>query len=164
MIYFLLLVGVIFLDQITKIAVQGKALASGGEWKVTLIDGVLNLRLQRNSGAAFSFIAGEEWARVFFIVITCIALPLLYIVFLRLGKNRKWLKTAIILIIGGTIGNFIERVVFGSVTDFIDVVFFANFNVADSALCIGAAMLIVWFLFMDEDALLRFHRKKADNG
>ena len=102
--------------------------------------------------------------QLFFFILTVIILPILYIVFLRLPKDKKWLKTTVILILGGTIGNFIDRVVFKGVTDFIYVHFFANFNVADIALTVGAIMLIFWFLFLDNDAIIPIRKMKKDNN
>lgn len=159
MIYAILLFFIVILDQITKIYV------AGNDVNITLIEKVLNIKYTTNSGAAFSSGANTTWAQPLFIALTVVILPILYIVFLRLGKDKKWLKTSIIFIIGGTIGNFIERIVFGAVTDFIDVPFFANFNVADIALTVGAIMLIFWFLCLDSDALIPIRKiGKKKNG
>lgn len=155
MIYVILLFAILILDHATKIF----AAAQGAGWDVTVIPEILSFTYVKNTGAAFSSFAGKEWAQTFFIVITCIVLPILYVVFLRLKNDRKWLKTTIILLIAGTIGNFIDRLLFQGVTDFINVHFFANFNVADIALTVGAIMLVFYFLFLDEDALIPVKKK-----
>ena len=68
------------------------------------------------------------------------------------------------MLIGGTLGNFIDRIVFNSVTDFIHIHFFpAIFNVADIALTVGAIMLIVWFVFLDDEAIIPIGKKKSKN-
>ena len=159
MIYVLILFGVIFIDQLTKILVASQ----GTGWNVTIIPEVFSLTYTKNTGAAFSFLSDAEWGQLFFFILTIIILPVLFVVFLKLDNNKKWLKTTVILIIAGTIGNFIDRLVFKGVTDFIYVHFFANFNVADIALTVGAIMLIFYFLFLDADCLIPI-KKKVKNG
>lgn len=157
MIYVLILFGVIILDHVTKIYVS----AQGPSWEIVIIPDIFSFKYAKNPGAAFSAFAGEEWAMTFFTVLTCVILPILFVVFLKLKKDKKWLKTTVILIISGTIGNFIDRIIFGEVTDFIYVHFFANFNIADIALTVGAMMLIFWFLFLDDEALIPIKKKKV---
>ncbi|MBQ7164592.1 MAG: signal peptidase II [Clostridia bacterium] len=162
MIYAVILFAVIAIDQITKIYVS----AQGPLWEVVVIPNVFSFIYGKNSGAAFSSFAGTGWAQTFFAVLTFIILPVLFVVFLRVKNENKWLKTTIILIIAGTIGNFIDRLVFKEVTDFIYVHFFANFNVADISLTVGAIMLVFYFVFLDKEALIPIgkNRKKKANG
>lgn len=160
MIYVIILFAVLIVDHVTKIFVS----AQGPTWEVTIIPEIFSFKYGKNPGAAFSSLAGVEWAQTFFIVLTCIILPVLFFVFLKLDKDKKWLKTTIILIISGTIGNFIDRLVFGEVTDFIFVHFFANFNVADIALTVGAFMLIFWFVFLDDEALIPIRKKNKEKA
>ena len=162
MVYAIIMFAILALDQITKIYVS----AQGASWEVTVIPGVFSFIYGKNRGAAFSSLANADWAQTFFAVLTFIILPVLFVVFLRLKKGNKWLKTSLILIIAGTIGNFIDRLVFKEVTDFIYVHFFANFNVADISLTVGAIMLVVYFLFLDKDALIPMgkNRKKKTDG
>ncbi len=151
MVYLLILILIIAADQVTKIAVA----AQGAGWSMEVIPGLLTFDYTRNEGAAFSCLSGVSWAQDFFAILTFITLPILYVAYLKMGKNRKWLKTTLILLMGGTIGNFIDRTVFNSVTDFIHVHFFpAVFNVADIALTVGAIMLIFWFVFLDDEAII----------
>ena len=158
MVYAIILFGIILLDQITKIFVS----AQGAGWNVTIIPDLFSLTYSKNSGAAFSSLAGKDWAQTFFIVLTCIILPVLFIIFLRVKKEQKWLRTTLILIIAGTIGNFIDRLVFKEVTDFINVHFFAVFNVADISLTVGAIMLIFYFLFLDKEAVFKSKKSKDE--
>jgi signal peptidase II len=107
----------------------------------------LNWLLLFNPGAAFSFLAqGSGWQRWFFTILGLAAS--IYIIWM-LNKNQsdKLLCIALSLILGGALGNVLDRVMYGAVVDFIDV-YYGNwhwpaFNVADSAICIGAA-LIIW--------------------
>lgn len=107
----------------------------------------LNWLLLFNPGAAFSFLAqGTGWQRWFFTIIGLLASA--YIVWLlRKSQGEKLLCLALSLILGGALGNVIDRIMYGAVVDFIDI-HYANwhwpaFNLADSAICLGAA-LIIW--------------------
>lgn len=106
-----------------------------------------NWVLVYNPGAAFSFLANASgWQREFFIVITVIITSVL-LRMLRSNSNNRWLAVALTLIIGGAFGNLFDRVVHGHVIDFIQLhvagYYWPAFNVADSAICIGAAMLVI---------------------
>ena len=107
----------------------------------------MNWLLLLNPGAAFSFLAqGSGWQRWFFTVLGLLAC--IYIVYmLRKHQNERLLCLALSLILGGAAGNVLDRLMYGAVVDFIDL-HYANwhwpaFNVADSAICVGAALIIV---------------------
>jgi len=107
----------------------------------------MNWLLLLNPGAAFSFLAqGLGWQRWFFTIVGLVAC--VYIVWLlRKSQSDKLLCVALSLILGGALGNVLDRIMYGAVVDFIDL-HYANwhwpaFNIADSAICIGAA-LIIW--------------------
>ena len=107
----------------------------------------MNWLLLFNPGAAFSFLAqGSGWQRWFFTALGLLAS--IYIVYLlRKSQDDKLLCIALSLILGGALGNVLDRIMFGAVVDFIDL-HYANwhwpaFNIADSAICVGAA-LIIW--------------------
>jgi signal peptidase II len=106
----------------------------------------LNWLLLFNPGAAFSFLAQSSgWQRWFFTILGLFAC--IYIIFiLRKHQNERLLSIALSLILGGALGNVLDRLMYGAVVDFIDV-HYANwhwpaFNIADSAICIGAALII----------------------
>jgi len=107
----------------------------------------LNWLLLFNPGAAFSFLAqGSGWQRWFFTILGLAAC--FYIVcLLRKSQNDKLLCVALSLILGGALGNVLDRIMYGAVVDFIDLHYtnwhWPAFNIADSAICIGAA-LIIW--------------------
>ncbi len=164
MIYAIVLFAIIILDQVTKIiaAVQPEG------WNVELISWnssqLLGFRYVENDGAAFGSLGDKPWAQTFFAVLTCVVLPVLFVIFLRLKNDKKWLKTTIILILAGTIGNFIDRLVFKYVIDFIDMYFYVC-NIADVALTVGAIMLVFWYLFLDDEALIpvkKLRQKSAE--
>jgi signal peptidase II len=106
----------------------------------------LNWLLLLNPGAAFSFLAqGSGWQRWFFTILGLIAC--IYIVWLlRKNQSDKLLCVALSLVLGGALGNVLDRLMYGAVVDFIDL-HYANwhwpaFNIADSAICIGAVLII----------------------
>jgi signal peptidase II len=107
----------------------------------------MNWLLLFNPGAAFSFLAeGSGWQRWLFTILGLGAS--IYIIWLLYkSQSDKLLCIALSLILGGALGNVLDRVMYGAVVDFIDL-YYANwhwpaFNIADSAICIGAA-LIIW--------------------
>ncbi|WP_145650178.1 signal peptidase II [Pseudoduganella lurida] len=135
---------VILLDQLTKITIE-KLFTYGEELVVTSF---FNLVLAYNKGAAFSFLADRGgWQRHFFTAVGIGAA--LYIVWLlRKHAGQRMFCWALALILGGAVGNVIDRVVHGHVIDFLDFHWrglghFPAFNVADSAICIGAALFIL---------------------
>ena len=147
--WLLLSLVVIALDQLTKSIVL-RELAPYQPHAV--IPHVLNWTLAFNTGAAFSFLAGgsgwQVWLFGILAVIVCIAL----IVWLACTPRDDW-RTALpfALIVGGALGNLIDRLLRGQVTDFIQVYWrtwsWPAFNVADSSICVGAIALIVFGLF-----------------
>jgi signal peptidase II len=133
---------VIVLDQLTKSWVTS-AFQLGDSLTIT---GFFNLVLAYNTGAAFSFLAGAGgWQRIFFVAIAVIASTVI-VYLLRKPQNHSLLSAALALILGGAIGNVIDRIRLGHVVDFIQVhaagYYWPAFNIADSAISIGAALLI----------------------
>jgi signal peptidase II len=135
---------VVVLDQITKIAIT-KSFAFGESLPLTSF---FNLVLTYNKGAAFSFLAAESgWQRYFFTGIA-VAASAFIIYLLKRNPAQRIFCWALALILGGAIGNLIDRILYGHVIDFLD--FHVNnlhhwpaFNVADSAICVGAVMFIL---------------------
>jgi signal peptidase II len=130
------------LDQATKYAITANF--QYGESK--FIFSWFNLVLAHNTGAAFSFLANASgWQRPFFIVLTLtISAVLLWM--LKGNHRNRVLAIALALVIGGAFGNLYDRVLHGYVVDFVQWhvagYFWPAFNIADSAICIGAALLI----------------------
>jgi signal peptidase II len=134
---------VILIDQLTKIAIQ-KTFVFGEE---KVINSFFNLVLAYNKGAAFGFLNSQPgWQRYFFTAIAVIAVGfILYM--LKRHAGQRLFCWALALIMGGAIGNAIDRLAYGHVVDFLDFHLagfghFPAFNIADSAICIGAALFI----------------------
>ena len=142
---------VLLLDQFTKVLVLG-AFQLGDSTPITSF---FNLVRVHNHGAAFSFLAGAGgWQRWFFTGIG-VAAALFMVWMLRAHPGQKLFGLAISLILGGAIGNVIDRLLHGYVVDFLDFYWgtwhFPAFNVADAGISVGAALLIL-------DEILRVRR------
>lgn len=119
---------------------------------------VFDLTLLYNTGAAFSFLADQGgWQRWFFTSIALVVSLVLIVWLYRIPRVQRWLPCAIALILGGALGNLIDRIYYGHVVDFLSFhwqgSYFPAFNIADSAITLGALMLVV-------DALLESKVKK----
>ena len=142
--YLWIAIAVIALDQLTK-HVAADYLVRHGELELVPF---LNLALVHNTGAAFGmFSQASGWQNVFFIAVALIAcIAILWMVW-RLERKDLLLVSGLMLILGGAAGNLIDRLVHGYVIDFIDVYYRAwhwpAFNIADSAITIGAAILAI---------------------
>jgi signal peptidase II len=138
-------IAVIVLDQITKAVITEK-LFMHGSYKV--IDGFFSLVYVMNPGAAFGFLAGapEMFRYLFFISVTVLAILLIVYYILKSKSQGVLIVTSLALIFGGAVGNLIDRIRFGAVVDFLDFYIGAwhwpAFNVADSAISIGAVLMI----------------------
>jgi len=138
----------VVLDQITKIVIQ-RILVEGQSMDV--LAPVITLVLAYNSGAAFSFLAsGSGWQRYFFLAIALVASVLIIYMMAR-HRTDRFLCFALALVLGGAVGNLIDRAAYGKVVDFVLVrwpggpgVFdpWPAFNLADSCITVGAALLI----------------------
>lgn len=142
---------VILLDQLTKTLISGTFELNDSH----TLTSFFNLVRAHNTGAAFSFLAGADgWQRWFFIGLGAVAAVFIVWLLARHGGQRLF-GWALALILGGALGNVIDRVLHGHVVDFLQFhwgnAYFPSFNVADSAITIGAVLLIL-------DELLRVRR------
>lgn len=123
-------------------------------WNFTVIPGVIEVvPVQYNTGAAFSFLNDKTWAQIFFIVITFVMLALMIFAFLFIPKRFVVLKTAIVLIAVGALGNLVDRLAFRCVRDFVDVWIFGSIaccNFADFWIVFGVIIAVVDMLFLNE--------------
>ena len=140
---------VIALDQLTKWAV----LTWVPLYDKVAVNSFINITHQQNRGAAFSFLADASgWQRWFFTTLA-LAVSVAIVAWLwRIRRDKQHVLSAgLALVLGGALGNVIDRIRFGHVVDFIQVLIagwpFPSFNVADSAITIGAALLIIDALF-----------------
>lgn len=144
---------VILLDQLTKWWAVHRLQAVD---EIPLIPGVLYLKYTTNEGMAFGMLKDHRWI---FLVLTSLILVVIAVFLIKTRHRQKHplLNVSLGLILGGGIGNMIDRVFFadtlfcGKVVDFIDfrLIHFAIFNVADAAVCIGEALLIIYILWVD---------------
>lgn len=107
-----------------------------------------NFTMAHNYGAAFSFLASAGgWQRWFFVVLAVTVSIVLSLWMKKLKPTARMEAAALALIIGGAVGNVIDRFIYGYVIDFLDVYYgsyhWPAFNIADSAICVGAALLIL---------------------
>lgn len=141
---------IVIFDQLTKWAIV--------KW-VPLYDKIplnsfINITHQQNTGAAFSFLADASgWQRWFFVTLAVSVSGVIAVWLWRIrSEGQVILAAGLALVLGGAIGNVIDRVLVGHVVDFIQVLIFGwpfpSFNIADSAISVGAAFLIVDALFL----------------
>ncbi len=158
----LILIALIAIDLLTKSAFVSLFEKKG---ETEIIPGFFYFTYVKNTGSAFGFMANLSWSQAFFKIFTALSL-LLFIAFLVYAviTKRRFLSIALILIISGAIGNFIDRLVFSYVRDFIGFTFgsynFPIFNFADTCLTIGAILFFINFLFVDKEAIFRKNGKK----
>ncbi|MBM7095845.1 MULTISPECIES: signal peptidase II [Alteribacter] len=139
--YYFIAVIVIILDQFTKwLVVQNMELRQS----IPIIENVFHLTSHRNAGAAFGMLQGQMWL---FLIATIAVLIIVPYYIQKEAKNNTLFGVSMGLVLGGAIGNFIDRLLFGEVVDFLDVYIgsynFPIFNVADSALVVGVGLLII---------------------
>lgn len=145
LIWLLLTAFILIADQVTKwIVLQHFQLHES----MPVIAGLLNWTLAFNEGAAFSFLSDAGgWQRWFFTVLAIVVSVVLLAWLARTPRNDWKTALPLSLVLGGAIGNVIDRIRFGHVVDFVDVYYqewhFPAFNVADSAISIGAVLLIL---------------------
>ncbi|WP_040286921.1 signal peptidase II [Sporosarcina koreensis] len=150
LIYYSIAVIVILLDQLTKWAVVSSMEIRE---RIPLIDPYLSLLSHRNRGAAWGMLEGQMW--LFAIVTVAVIAGIVYF-FQKEAKGRPLFAWGLMLLLGGAIGNFIDRMVRGEVVDFVSVLIpvinydFPIFNVADAALTIGVILVILHLLLEEK--------------
>ena len=140
---------IVVFDQLTKIIAEAELILH----KPVAIFPGLNFTLMYNKGAAFSFLSDAGgWQRILFVTLSTVISIFLFFWLKKIvndeeQKHNRLLQMAIAFILGGAIGNLIDRALTGAVVDFIQVYYstsyFPAFNIADSAISIGAALLIL---------------------
>lgn len=153
----------VFLDQITKYVTT----KSGKSFSI--VSDLLMVIPVKNDGMAFGMLGEWKYAQTFFIVFTIIILALVTFFVVTTKNTSKTLHSAIALLIGGTLGNFIDRVIWREVRDFLALdlriaILQFNCNVADIFITAGAVVLFVYLLFVDKDAILRKKNKNSENS
>jgi signal peptidase II len=144
LVYLWLTAAVVGLDQLTKAAIE----RSLGLYQSVVVLPVLEITRYHNPGAAFSFLAGAAgWQRWLFTALAIIVSVALILWLRRIDRGDATLASSVALILAGALGNVIDRLRLGHVIDFISFHwgehYFPAFNVADSAITIGAALLLL---------------------
>jgi len=147
--YWLLLsVAVIALDQASKWLAETSLIP----YQPVPVMPLVNLTLAYNTGAAFSFLSDAGgWQRWFFVVLSLVVSAVLFSWLWRMRAEERLHAVSISLILGGAIGNLIDRIWLGHVIDFLDVYYGSHhwpiFNIADSAITVGVVLLIIDLFF-----------------
>lgn len=146
-VYYLVAILIVILDQLSKWwIVQEIAI---GE-RIPIIENFLYITSHRNQGAAWGILQGQM---TFFYIVTIIVVIFVVYHIQKYGKENPFFGYTMAIILGGAIGNFIDRLFRKEVVDFIDVYPFGYnfpiFNVADSALTIGVLLMIIYILFIE---------------
>lgn len=152
-VYFLIAILSILIDQLTKLWLYGKSFS--------LISDFLWIESSFNQGAAGGIFSGARW---FFIVVAILSsIVIVYLICSKRWKLSKVSKIALSLILGGAIGNLIDRILYAGVRDFIYLKFinFPIFNFADTFITIGGIMLVISMIV---DMIKEFNKGKANDN
>lgn len=154
----IIIAAVIILDQLTKLAVlQNIPLHTD----VDAIPGLFHFTYVENKGAAFGMLSDHRWV---FMAVSGVAIAAFLFYIIKFKPQGKLLICSMAMIIGGGIGNMIDRVLRGSVVDFIEVDFmeFAVFNVADIFVCVGCGLMIL-DVILSEIREQKMKKEKTEN-
>ncbi len=144
---------IVIIDQLTKTYIDNEMRLYQS---IELLENFFHITYIRNKGAAFGILSGaDESVRIpFFLVISAIAIAVIFYILYTYQEESKLFPLSLALILGGAVGNMIDRLRFGEVVDFLDVHWYGHhwpaFNVADMAISIGVAFLIINMLFEKE--------------
>lgn len=134
------------LDQVIKYFVSADLKPMGS---VTVIDNILNFTYVENRGVAFGMFSGMRWV---FIALTALLICAIIIYMFKRKPQSKLFYVCVALIIGGGIGNLIDRIFYGYVIDYISLSFFSPVcNFADYCITIGTALLVIYVLFFSKE-------------
>ena len=140
----------LLLDQVAKLYIDRSMTLYQS---IPVIDGFFNIFYIRNKGAAFSFLSNASWRLPFFIAVSVVASLVIIVALNKLREDQKLAQVSLSMIFSGAVGNLIDRVRLGEVIDFLDVYWGTHhwpaFNVADSLICVGVALL-AWDMFREE--------------
>jgi len=131
---------ILILDQGSKILVR--AIMKEGQ-SISIINDIFHLTFVKNPGAAFGMLPGKT---LFFITITLLTVVLISLFYRKVPKEKLALRLGLGLMLGGAVGNLIDRMRTGMVTDFIDLRVWPVFNLADTAIFVGVVILAIEFL------------------
>ncbi len=135
---------VLVIDQATKVYIDRTMQLYQS---IPVVNGLFSITYMRNKGAAFSFLSSFDYRLPFFILVSLVAVVAILVAYRKLRDDQRFAALSLSLILSGAVGNLIDRVRLGEVIDFLDVFWQTHhwpaFNVADSAICVGVALLAV---------------------
>ena len=145
LLWILIVIGVITLDQVSKLLVLATL---KGEGSLVIINKVLRFTYVENRGAAFGMLDDKRWV---FLLLSTVGIAAMIVILFKFSRGDKLLSTALAFVIGGGIGNMIDRIFLGFVVDFIDFYAFPSvwmwvFNVADAFVCVGAGLMMLYIV------------------
>ena len=161
----------IAIDLITKMVAEVYFTSEGAKESIDIIPGWIALTFAQNRGISYGLGSdAKEWVKIAVIAGTFVMMLLLTILYFKVDKRRSWLRVALVFVVAGGIGNFIDRVYYqvwnpatfpDGVRDMVDLsrFGFAVCNFADFFISIGAVMLVFAILFFDKDALFPLTKK-----
>lgn len=158
-----LLIGVVILIALDQWTKQLAVNYLKGQAAIVLIPGVLELEYLQNTGAAFGILNNQQ---CFFYIITVILTAGILYIYFKMPMTKKYLPGHVVLIVitAGALGNFIDRVLYQYVIDFIyfSLIDFPKFNIADIYITVGCALVftLILFIYKDEDFDFIFKQKK----
>jgi signal peptidase II len=145
---------VLVIDQATKVYIDRTMQLYQS---IPVVNGLFSITYMRNKGAAFSFLSSFDYRLPFFILVSLVAVVAILVAYRKLRDDQRFAALSLALILSGAVGNLIDRIRLGEVIDFLDVFWQTHhwpaFNVADSAICVGVALLAV-------DMMLEERRQK----
>ena len=145
LLWILVISGVITLDQVSKLLAV--AFLKGGD-SFVIINKVLRFTYVENRGAAFGMLDDKRWI---FMILSTLGIAAMAVFLFKFAKGEKLLSLSLAFVIGGGIGNMIDRIFLGFVVDFIDFYAFPGvwmwvFNIADSFVCVGAGLIMLYIV------------------
>lgn len=144
---------VVLVDQITKLRVHETMRIYESR---PVVPGLLDLHYIRNTGAAFGFLSGSHagFRIPFFLLVSTVAIGIILFLFSKLEESEVIMPLALSLVLGGAVGNLVDRIRLGEVIDFISIHYkgfnWPAFNVADSAITIGVSLLVLRIFFLEK--------------
>ena len=165
-----LFVILLFVDMLTKFVADSYFSAEGAPDKIAIIPDWIELRITYNRGISYGLGASSPtWVKIAVIVATAVMMAGLTMLYFKVDRRRSWLKTALVFVVSGGVGNLIDRVYYRvwetngayGVRDMVDLsrFGFAVCNFADFFICAGAVMLVLALLFFDKEAMFPVGKK-----